>query len=157
MSDAFLIRGATPGDVDAIARYNEQLAWETEHRRLAPGIIRAGVAAVVGDRAKGEYFVAVAGGDRVIGQCSVTYEWSDWRNGNLWWLQSVYVASDWRGRGVFGALFDHVREAARTAGAAGLRLYVEEENTTAQAVYLRRRMIRTAYQVFELEFGNAPV
>ena len=147
------IRSARAEDAELIARFNELLAWETEHRRLAPATIRDGVRAVLADRAKGEYFVAVTAEGRVVGQCSVTYEWSDWRNGNLWWLQSVYVDADWRGKGVFAQLFEHVRESAKAVGAAGLRLYVEGENHTAQAVYHRRGMSRTNYQVFEVEFG----
>ena len=145
-----------------VTEFNLRLAWETEHKRLDPGVVGAGVAAVLGDARKGIYFVAELApgaegpegggpGSRVVGQCSVTYEWSDWRNGDFWWLQSVYVAAPWRRRGVFQALFEHVRQAAAAAGAVGLRLYVEENNEAAQATYRRHGMTRTAYQVFERE------
>ncbi|MGE3312124.1 MAG: N-acetyltransferase family protein [Limisphaerales bacterium] len=152
MSGAFVIRGAEPGDVEIIAEYNRRLAWETEHLELDPGVVRRGVEALIRDRSKGEYFVAEATGstaDGVIGQCCVTYEWSDWRNGNMWWFQSVYVHADWRARGVFRRLFDHVHAAAVSQGVVGLRLYVEQDNRTAQEVYRRRGMRQTAYRVFE--------
>jgi len=81
----------------------------------------------------------------------VTYEWSDWRNGNIWWFQSVYVEAGWRIQGVFRSLFEHVHQAAVHQGVVALRLYVEEENENAQEVYRRRGMARTAYRVFERE------
>ena len=152
------IRPARPTDAAVVIDFNLRLAWETEHRRLDPGVLGAGVAAVLADIRKGVYFVAEAGGGsggepaRVVGQCSVTYEWSDWRNGDFWWLQSVYVDADWRRQGVFRALFDHVRAAAVASRAAGLRLYVEENNVSAQATYRRHGMHPTAYRVFEIEF-----
>lgn len=150
VNSAFAIRTARPEDAPTIADFNQRLAWETEHRQLEPAVIRAGVEAVLRDPAKGVYFVAEAEG-RVIGQCSVTYEWSDWRNGNLWWFQSVYVEAGWRAKGVFRALFEHVRRSAVAAGVVGLRLYVEGDNAAAQAVYTRQGMARTGYQVFECE------
>lgn len=161
MNGAFQIRGACLGDVEIIAEYNCRLAWETEHRRLEPGVVRRGVEALIRDRSKGEYFVAEAlaptvGGTGgtvggVIGQCCVTYEWSDWRNGNMWWFQSVYVEATWRGCGVFRGLFDHVHRVAVDQGVVTLRLYVESENHAAQEVYRRRGMVETAYRVFERE------
>lgn len=153
MNGPFRIREAVLGDVGIIAEYNLRLAWETEHRRLDPEVVRKGVEALIRDRTKGEYFVAetegVAAG--VIGQCCVTYEWSDWRNGNMWWFQSVYVDSAWRAQGVFRRLFEHVHAAAVNQGVVALRLYVEEDNQTAQEVYRRRGMLQTAYRVFERE------
>ena len=160
MSDAFTVREAVFADAETIAEYNLRLAWETEHRQLADSVVRAGVEALLRDRTKGEYFVAESlenGVDgsvkerRVIGQCCITYEWSDWRNGNMWWFQSVYVAADWRTRGVFRALFQHVHRSAVSQGVVALRLYVEEDNLNAQEVYRRRGMVRTAYRVFERE------
>jgi len=162
MSDAFTVREAVFADAEAITEFNLCLAWETEHRRLAASVVRLGVEALLRDRSKGEYFVAesldevdgvdgVAKERRVIGQCCVTYEWSDWRNGNMWWFQSVYVDAEWRARGVFRALFQHVHRSAISQGVVALRLYVEEDNMTAQEVYRRRGMVRTAYRVFERE------
>jgi len=154
----FVIREARLADAAVLAEYNLRLAWETEHRRLDAAVVRRGVEGLLEDRSKGEYFVADAvdggGGDRgagVIGQCCVTYEWSDWRNGNMWWFQSVYVEAGWRSKGVFRALFEHVRGEALRRGVVALRLYVEEDNEVAQEVYRRRGMVRTGYRVYERE------
>jgi GNAT superfamily N-acetyltransferase len=147
-----LCRSAGPADAQIIAEFNIRLALETEGLRLDPQTILAGVQAVLADPGKGTYFVAETDG-RIVGQCSVTCEWSDWRNGMFWWLQSVYVDAEGRRRGVFTALFDHVLAAARAARAArviGVRLYVEKDNRPAQTVYERRGMTRTRYDVFEL-------
>ena len=93
------------------------------------------------DASKGRYWVAVAD-DRIVGQLMVTYEWSDWRNGNIWWIQSVYVHPDWRRRGVFRALYRNVESlAAATPGVIGLRLYVETGNTRAQQTYAALGMV----------------
>lgn len=154
MGFELLIRTAVPADVPIIAEFNRCLAWETERKILPPATILAGVDAVVRDAAKGTYFVAEAGG-QVVGQCSITFEWSDWRNGNIWWFQSVYVDANWRSRGVFRSLYEHVRAAAAAAGVVALRLYVEGDNQAAQAAYSRRGMTRTNYQVFEAELGAA--
>lgn len=162
MNGPFRVREAVLGDVGILAEYNLRLAWETEHRRLEPTVVRLGVEALIRDRSKGIYFVADAAptpgdspeagrGVGVIGQCCVTYEWSDWRNGNLWWFQSVYVEASWRAKGVFRSLYDHVVAVAVQEGVVGLRLYVEEDNHTAQEVYRRRGMHRTSYRVFERE------
>lgn len=156
MSDAFRVREAVAADAEIVAEYNLRLAWETEHRRLDLAVVRPGVEALIQDRSKGVYFVAETlvdpgVGSKVIGQCCVTYEWSDWRNGNMWWFQSVYVAAEWRARGVFRSLYEEVHRAAVAQGVVALRLYVEEDNLTAQEVYRRRGMVRTAYRVFERE------
>ena len=135
-----------------IAAFNVALALETEDLALDPSIVRPGVEAVLGDPARGVYFVADAGGT-VIGQVLVTFEWSDWRNGNLWWLQSVYVEKESRSHGVFKALFAHViSEAKRKREVCGLRLYMETENHRAREVYRRIGMSETRYQVFEQIF-----
>lgn len=147
MERGFSIRAATVGDSAVIADFNRRLAWETEHLELPPEVVRPGVEAILADPAKGLYFVAVSEG-RVVGQCCVTYEWSDWRNGNMWWFQSVYVEAGWRGRGVFRSLFDTVETAARAQGVVALRLYVEGDNGAAQEAYRRRGMEPTSYRVF---------
>lgn len=134
------VRAATPADVAVIAEYNRRLARETEHLELDAATVTAGVAAAVKDPAgKGPYYLACDGAD-VVGQMQTTYEWSDWRNGWFWWVQSVYVRADYRGRGVFRTLYDHVRRAARETGVIGIRLYVEHENRTAQETYRRLGM-----------------
>lgn len=143
------IRDATPDDCDVIAHYNSLMSEETEGTPLAADTIHSGVAALLADRSKGRYWVAVDG-DRIVGQIMVTYEWSDWRDGLLWWIQSVYVAREFRRRGVFSALYRHVKDVARASGtAAGLRLYVEEENARAQATYRSLGMTMTGYRIMQ--------
>jgi ribosomal protein S18 acetylase RimI-like enzyme len=107
------------------------------------------VAAMFEDRSKGFYLVAELGG-RVVGQLMVITEWSDWRNGQWWWIQSVYVAPEARRRGVFRALFAEVSARARAAAARGLRLYVGRENTGAQATYSALGMHHAKYELYEL-------
>lgn len=153
-----LLRDATPGDAEIITEYNARLARETEGRDLDRAVLTAGVRALLADPAKGRYFVAEAAGE-VIGQVMITYEWSDWRNGMIWWLQSVYVPAAFRRRGVFRALFEHVqRLASQQPGVCGLRLYVERENARAKDAYARQGMVNAGYEVFETVFaaGAAP-
>jgi len=146
------IRRARPGDAATIASFNAALAKETEDVVLDPAVIGPGVRAVLGDPARGLYWVAEAGG-RVVGQTMVTFEWSDWRNGFLWWIQSVYVAPEAREKGVFKALHGRIVEEARKAGAAGIRLYVFDANARAQTVYARLGMKDGRYRVLEQMFG----
>src|SRR5262245_25103541 len=101
------VRPACPADAAVIAEYNLRLARETEHRTLDPAVLARGVARVLADPQRGRYFVAEEAG-RVVGQLLLTYEWSDWRDGWIWWIQSVYVHADSRGAGVFRALYEHV-------------------------------------------------
>ncbi|GIX05783.1 MAG: hypothetical protein KatS3mg115_0186 [Candidatus Poribacteria bacterium] len=144
------VRWGAPEDVETIAQYNLQLAWETEQLRLDWEVVRAGVQAVFEDPSRGRYLVAELDGN-VVGQLMITTEWSDWRNGPMWWIQSVYVAQEHRGRGVFRALFQRLREEAQAASVRALRLYVEKENTTAQEVYRRLGMRPSGYLVYEME------
>ncbi len=131
------------------------MAEETEGRPLDPAIIGAGVSSLLADADKGRYWLAEANGD-VIGQIMVTYEWSDWRNGTLWWIQSVYVHPGHRRNGVFSALYRHVESRARAAdNVCGLRLYVEQNNTRAQNTYEALGMINPNYQVMETIFGDS--
>jgi len=101
------LRDATREDEAIIAEFNSRLARETEHRSLNSAILLAGVRSLLSDPGKGRYFVAEHAG-KVVGQLMITYEWSDWRNGWFWWIQSVYVDGSFRGKGVFKRLFDHV-------------------------------------------------
>jgi GNAT superfamily N-acetyltransferase len=120
--------------------------------KLKPEVVRSGVAAVLNDASKGVYYVAETNG-AVVGQLMITYEWSDWRNGNLWWIQSVFVKEEFRGQGVFRALFKHLEDMARSdAGVAGLRLYMHAENEAARRTYERLGMRHSDYEVFELDF-----
>ncbi|MFO0808756.1 MAG: GNAT family N-acetyltransferase [Gemmataceae bacterium] len=152
------IRTATPSDVGVIVEYNRRLARETESKELDLPIVTAGVAAAVADPVgRGPYFLA-CDGDDVVGQLQVTLEWSDWRNGWYWWIQSVYVRADWRGRGVFGTLYRHVRQAAVAAGdVVGLRLYVERENHAAQTTYAKMGMeVAPYYMMHEWPLARSP-
>jgi len=149
MSD-YLVRQASISDLDTIVLFNRELAWESEGRELDETVLRVGVAALLADPDKGVYFVAEHNG-QVVGQLLITYEWSDWRNGWFWWLQSVYVHPDHRQRGVLRRLVDHVLELARTGNrqVIGLRLYVESGNRVAQEVYRRLGFQPTGYKVLE--------
>jgi GNAT superfamily N-acetyltransferase len=145
------IREATLADARVIADFNVRLADETEGLRLDPARVQAGVDAILKDPSKGIYFVAEMDGV-VVGQTMITYEWSDWRNGNLWWIQSVYVKAEFRGQGVFQRLFQHIRAlASRKNDVAALRLYVHAENERAHRSYQKLGMSRTKYEVFELD------
>ncbi len=146
------IRSATSADAELIADFNNRLAMETEDRTLNNDLIVPGVDALLHDAAKGRYWVALVE-DRIVGQIGVTYEWSDWRNGMLWWIQSVYVHEDFRRRGIFSALYRHVESlAAAEADVRGLRLYLEKENRGAQKTYESLGMSVTGYRVMETIF-----
>jgi ribosomal protein S18 acetylase RimI-like enzyme len=146
------IRKARAADAAVIADFNTRLAWETEQLRLDPRTILRGVRAALQDARKGTYFVAEHEG-AVIGQLLITCEWSDWRNGHFWWIQSVYVAAEHRQTGVFRRLFTHVQTRAKARRAVcGLRLYVEPDNRRAQRTYARLGMTRKRYAIYETEF-----
>jgi ribosomal protein S18 acetylase RimI-like enzyme len=147
------IRRAAVQDGEIIAAFNAAMARETEHLELEPARLRAGVAAVLSDESKGFYLVAEDGAGAVVGQLMITFEWSDWRNGVFWWIQSVYVAPEARGAGVYRRLYDEVKCAASAAGnVCGIRLYVERDNRRAQEVYVRQGMRATAYDMYEVDF-----
>lgn len=147
------IRVAAPADRDVIAEFNCRLATETEGKSLVPQTVQAGVAALLADPRKGRYFVACVDG-RVVGQLMHTFEWSDWRNGDIWWLQSVYVAPEFRRRGVFQRLFEHLLQHAEAdPGVVGVRLYVEDGNQRAQEAYRRMGLREAGYHVMERMFG----
>jgi GNAT superfamily N-acetyltransferase len=143
------IRCAGPADAAVVVEYNQLLAKESEGKTLDPAKLGPGVAKVLADPHKGLYFLAEQDG-RSVGQMGITYEWSDWRNGWFWWVQSVYVRLEARRRGVFRALFEHVENAAKQdPEVIGLRLYVETANQIAQQTYERHGMTRTGYFVLE--------
>lgn len=146
------IRDASPSDAEIIADYNARLALESEGMRLDPALVGPGVRALLGDTSKGRYWMAEADG-RIIGQLMVTYEWSDWRNGVIWWIQSVYVHGDYRRSGVFSALYRHVESLARQdPEVCAIRLYVEHENERAQRTYGSLGMNMTDYRVMQSMF-----
>ncbi|MDB6021215.1 MAG: N-acetyltransferase [Pedosphaera sp.] len=143
------IRTAVPGDLKVIADFNIKLAQESESLKLDAQTVTAGVAAVLNDESKGIYFLAETAGV-VVGQLMITHEWSDWRNGDIWWIQSVYVNEAFRGNGVFKALFQHVETLARESGeVCALRLYMEKHNERARRAYQKLGMKETAYEVLE--------
>lgn len=146
------IRRATREDVDVVADYNARIAAETEQTKLDRKRLREGVTAILSDDARGLYFLAEVDG-RVVGQISVTYEWSDWRNANFWWLQSIYVEAAHRGQGIFSLLFNHVvTESKVDSRVCGLRLYVDRENGPAHAVYARLGFKPARYDMMELGY-----
>jgi len=144
-------RPAGAQDLEWLIAGNLALAEETERMRLDEETLRRGIRALLESRAPGRYWVAELDG-RVVGQLLITFEWSDWRNRMVWWIQSVYVVPDARGRGVLRALYDTARREALAAGAGGLRLYVDTTNIRAQAVYAALGMNGDHYRVFEEMF-----
>ena len=143
------VRLATPQDAPALVEFNAAMALETEQKALLPEVIGAGVRSLLGNPAGGFYVVAEK--DRqVVGSLMITKEWSDWRNGTFWWIQSVYVRPEFRRQGVYKRLYRHVQElAAKDPAVCGFRLYVERENFRAQATYNALGMKETGYLVFE--------
>ncbi|MBW3538658.1 MAG: GNAT family N-acetyltransferase [Planctomycetes bacterium] len=148
------VRAAQPDDAPTIVEFNRRLALESESIALQTATLAAGVAALLADGGKGRYFVACSNG-RVVGQLMHTREWSDWRNGDIWWLQSVYVDADYRRRGVFRKLFEHLYgEARRDPTVVGLRLYVETHNRHARETYASLGMREAGYDVMEQFFNR---
>jgi GNAT superfamily N-acetyltransferase len=143
-----VIRQAERSDAAAIAEWNAAMAWETEQKRLDPAVLARGVAAVFDEPRRGFYLVAERDG-RAVACLLVTYEWSDWRNGDFWWMQSVYVVPEARRGGVFRLLYADVARRAKEVGAVGLRLYVETENHRAQSTYSELGMERCHYFMYE--------
>lgn len=143
------IRNATLVDQPLIVSFNSLLAAETEGKRLDPALIGPGVAAVLNNDQLGRYWLAEVD-SAVAGQIMVTYEWSDWRNGMIWWIQSVYIPIEFRRKGVFRALYRHVEALLKDdQNACGLRLYVEENNARAIQTYLDLDMSEPGYRVME--------
>ncbi len=143
------IRPAAPHDWQTIVEFNCRLAEESEGKQLDRAHVEPGVKALLADPHKGRYLLAEAEG-QVVGQLMHTREWSDWRNGDIWWLQSVYVHPDYRRVGVFRALFERLRsEAEADPMVVGLRLYVEEQNTRAHETYRNLGLVPGGYFVME--------
>ncbi|WP_426270383.1 N-acetyltransferase family protein [Dyella kyungheensis] len=145
------IRIATRDDITHIAHWNSAMAWETERKVLEPAVITRGVTAVFDEPRRGFYLVAERAGEPA-GCLLITYEWSDWRAGDFWWIQSVYVVELARREGVFRQLYEDAKQRAKQSGAVGLRLYVETENERAQRTYTGLGMERCHYFMYEAEF-----
>lgn len=152
------VRPGNLADVETIVAFNAAMAQETEGRGLDSERLHRGVEALLRDEQRGRYYLAQLRGDpRVVGQLMVTREWSDWRCGWFWWIQSVYVLPAARGAGVYRALHEAVRAAARAAGdVSGIRLYVDVTNRTAQQVYRAVGMHETEYRLFEEDWSATP-
>jgi len=147
------IREATVEDAAIVAEFNSRLALETENKRLDPATALRGAQLGLQQPEICRYFLAERDG-QVIGQVMVTFEWSDWRAGMFWWLQSVYVHPDFRRGGVFGRLFKHVMELCRNSpDACGLRLYVEEHNQPAIETYRRLGLRPSGHVVYEQDWS----
>ena len=144
------IRSAEPSDRDALVAFNQAIARETEDRELNEQTLRYGISALLADEHLGFYLVAEDAG-RVIGCVMITREWSDWRNGVFWWVQSVYVDAEYRRQGVYRRLYQHVHSLAKDHNVCGFRLYVERDNTIAQQTYTNLGMNETPYRMFEQE------
>ena len=144
-----VLRKGEARDADTIAAFNAAMALETEHKVLMPGVIGAGVRRLIESPSMG-FYVVVEDGGRVVACLMITNEWSDWRNGLFWWIQSVYVEKQWRRQGVYRRLYEYVRTLAQAdPGVCGFRLYVEKDNTVAQATYASLGMSPTDYLIFE--------
>ncbi|MHC4599284.1 MAG: GNAT family N-acetyltransferase [Planctomycetota bacterium] len=148
------IREGVPADAATLTRFNVAMARETEEKALDPDVVSAGVDALMENPDKGLYFVGERDGT-VVGSLMITTEWSDWRNGDFWWIQSVFVEPAHRRTGVFHALYEHARALAeRKPDVCGLRLYVDRENEAARNTYARVGMGETPYRLYEAEFDS---
>lgn len=143
------IRIAESEDAASLVEFNQAMALETEGKQLAFDVLRNGVAAVFLDQSKGFYVVAESE-NKIIGGLMITFEWSDWRNRWFWWIQSVYILPEFRGKSVYRKLYEFVKGKASERGdVCGFRLYVERENTNAQAVYEKLGMNSSHYLMYE--------
>ena len=143
------VRKSTAEDVSILIDFQQRLAWESEAIKLDPEVLRKGMLSLFTDLSKGLYYVAVDNSE-IVGCHMITYEWSDWRNGMVWWLQSVYVKESHRKSGVFRKMYENIIEQINNdPGVLGLRLYVDKSNAKAQQVYAAMGMDGNHYTVFE--------
>jgi ribosomal protein S18 acetylase RimI-like enzyme len=159
--DLLNIRPAKLEDAARIASFSAAMALETEGRRLDLDRLHDGTIAVLNSPDRGFFMVAEleqADDRRLLGQLMITYEWSDWRNGAFWWIQSVYVDPAWRRQSVFRRMHETVMATAKTSpNVCGVRLYVEGSNSAAQAVYRKVGLTPSSYAIFETDFVLAPI
>jgi ribosomal protein S18 acetylase RimI-like enzyme len=143
------IRRGTIDDLSALVAFNQAMAMETEGKQLQSDILSKGVQTLLQSETRGFYLVAEQGSE-IVGSLMVTYEWSDWRNSNFWWVQSVYVRPENRRQGIYSALYSEVKSRANTtAGVCGYRLYVEKDNIVAQQTYQKLDMHESHYLMYE--------
>jgi ribosomal protein S18 acetylase RimI-like enzyme len=145
-----IIRKALPADAEAIADFQLKMARETENIDLDRSIVEKGVAAVFSDDVKGAYYVAEVDGS-VVSSLLTTYEWSDWRNGRVLWIQSVYVSEKYRRRGIYRQMYEHIKTLVQQdeTDFRGIRLYVDKTNSHAQQVYAKLGMVNHHYEMYE--------
>ncbi len=144
-----MIRRAREDDARRIAEYQIAMALETENKQLDPAIVHPAVESVFADPGKGFYLVAEMDG-QPVGTLMITYEWSDWRNSNMWYIQSVYVDQPFRGRGIFRQLYQHVIDLAAQQDVMFVRLYVDAANARAQRIYESLGMKRLPYFMYDI-------
>ena len=145
------IRKADRKDREALATFQQHLASETESKTLDRDIVLKGVDGIFDSDRKGFYIVAEIE-DAVVGSLLITYEWSDWRNAEFWWIQSVYVDAKLRRKGVYKAMYNHVHTISKSdPNICGIRLYVERDNHIAQIVYTDLGMSKSRYDLFEID------
>ncbi len=154
MNQEINIRRAGERDLSALVQFNQAMARETEGKELDGHVLASGVRNLLEQERYGFYVVAESSGANqeleVIGSLMVTYEWSDWRDGLFWWIQSVYIVPQARRRGIYRRLYEFVKElAAKQQGVRGFRLYVEKENGIAQRTYQQLGMTETHYLMYE--------
>ncbi len=142
------IRKANVADAATIIDFQQKMAWETERMTLVPEIISKGVTGVFKDLSRGQYYVAEISG-RIVASLLITFEWSDWRNSNVWWFQSVYVLPEYRRTGIFRNMYSFVKDEADKNKVAGLRLYVELNNVRARKTYEALGMSSEHYTMYE--------
>jgi len=149
MSDKILTRFADKQDADSIVQFNRAMARETENKELDRNIITAGVRELLANPNLGFYVVAEID-NTLVGGLMVTTEWSDWRNGRFWWIQSVYIVPNHRRKGIYRRLYEFVKaQAADNENVCGFRLYVEKDNVPAQKTYESLGMSETYYKMYE--------
>jgi ribosomal protein S18 acetylase RimI-like enzyme len=147
-----IIRPAIDEDLDSIINFQLQMAFETEDKKLDRDQTSKGVRAVFADLHKGFYIVAIDK-SKVLGSLLVTKEWSDWRAGDFWWVQSVYILPDYRRKGIYNRMYSYIKNlAGKESDVCGLRLYVEHKNIIAQKTYQSLGMLETNYRLYEFEF-----
>lgn len=144
-----IIRQANVTDSASIVEFQLAMAKETEQLQLDEATVIKGVAAIFADSSKGIYYVAERDG-KILGSLLTTFEWSDWRNGTVLWIQSVYVRPEFRKKSVFSKLYQHIQElVANRTDLRGIRLYADKTNTSAHGVYEHLGMTSEHYQMFE--------
>jgi len=143
------IRIAQREDANSLVEFNQAMALETEGKRLDSRVLQSGVESVFADEGKGFYVVAEEA-DKIVGGLMITFEWSDWRNAWFWWIQSLYILPDFRGRKIYSLLYEFVKNKAKeNKNVCGFRLYVEKENAKARKVYEKLGMEASHYLMFE--------